>query len=135
MKMGTWSENWKATHAPFVKANKDVKAVMEHRNLENGEIYCVALNKGGFEVRQYVDGKIKSKAGYPSGMKAVLAYRELRDKLVPSRTVAKKEKEHPKANAKAMAQAIEKGAKVTTTKKGTPKPKATTPKAKATTSK
>jgi len=90
-----WTENWNAAHAPFVKANKDVKGVLEHRNVEGGEIYCVTLAGEGFEVRHYEGGKLKVKTAYPSGTKAILAYRELRDRLVPKK-VAK-----PKLKAKA----------------------------------
>jgi len=93
--MGTWTENWKATHSNYVKANKEVKDVVEHRRVEKGEIYCVALEGGGFEVRHYEGEKLKAKTAYPSGVKAVLAYRELRDKLVPGRKPSK-----PKATAK-----------------------------------
>lgn len=93
--MGTWSENWKATHAGYVRKNKGVKSVMEHRNVEGGEIYCVGMSGGVFEVRHYVGETLKTKAEYPSGVKAVLAYRELRDKLVPGRK--------PKATAKPKA--------------------------------
>jgi len=88
--MGTWSENWKATHSNFVRANKEVRDVLEHRKVEKGELYCVAIEGGGFEVRHYEGEKLKTKVAYPSGMKAVIAYRELRDKLVPGRVAPKK---------------------------------------------
>jgi hypothetical protein len=108
--MGTWTENWKATHSSYVKANKEVKDVVEHRRVEKGEIYCVAIENGGFEVRHYEGEKLKAKTAYPSGVKAVLAYRELRDKLVPGRVAPK-----PKVTAKvevAPKKATKKGKKV-----------------------
>jgi len=89
MRMGTWTENWAATHSSYVKANKEVKSVVEHRRIGKGEIYCVAIASGGFEVRHYEGEKLKVKTVYPSGVKAVLAYRELRDKLVPGRVATK----------------------------------------------
>jgi hypothetical protein len=113
--MGTWTENWKATHSSYVKANKEVKNVVEHRRVEKGEIYCVAIENGGFEVRHYEGEKLKAKTAYPSGVKAVLAYRELRDKLVPGRVAPK-----PKVTAKVEV-APKKATKKATKKKATKK--------------
>jgi hypothetical protein len=97
--MGTWSENWKAVHSGYVRKNAGVKSVMEHRTLKDGEIYCVAMNGGTFEVRRYVGAKLEAKESYPSGTKAVLAYRALRDKLVPKKAT-KKEAVKKKATKK-----------------------------------
>jgi len=94
--MSSWSENWKATHSTYVKANKGVKSVLEHRNVEKGEIYCVAMAAGGFEVRHYEGDVLKTSPSFPSGVKAILAYRELRDKLVPNREAVKKVVAKPK---------------------------------------
>ena len=110
--MGTWSENWKATHAGYVHKTKGVKSVMEHRNVEKGEIYCVAMNGGGFEVRHYEGETLKANVAYPSGVKALMAYRGLRDKLVPNRKSAKTEmKTTPKKAAPKKAKAKRKAAK------------------------
>jgi hypothetical protein len=114
---GTWSENWAGTHAEYVRKNAGVKSVMEHRNVEGGEIYCVSLDNGGFEVRRYVGEKLSKKSPFPSGLKAVLAYRALRDELVPNRTkvVAKATKKEAKvAKPKVEKPKVEK--KVATTK-------------------
>lgn len=106
--MSSWTENWKGTHANYVKRNKDVKSVVEHRHVDRGEIYTVALEGGGFEVRQYVNGNLHKKSSYPSGVKAVLAYRKLRDELVPNRNAKPTPKATPKAS-KPKAAAPKKG--------------------------
>jgi poly(3-hydroxybutyrate) depolymerase len=103
--MSGWTENWKAAHANYVKRSKDVERVLEHRNVDRGEIYCVGLSGGGFQTRYYVNGNLHKKVDYPSGVKAVMAYRALRDELVPNRGTAKKVTPKAKTAKKGTAKA------------------------------
>jgi len=84
--MSEWTEGWAASNSSFVNKNKDIEKVVERRRVTvrnaPGYIYVVRLTSGLYEVRTYVNGSIIRKVVYPSGTKAVLAYRELRDKLV-----------------------------------------------------
>ena len=100
--MSEWTENWTASNSSFVNKNKDVEKVLERRRvtIKNapGYIYTVRLVNGSFEVRTYANGSLVKKTGYPTGVKAVFAYRILRDTLVkktaktPAKTPAKKGK-------------------------------------------
>jgi len=102
--MSDWTTKWKAKHANFVKGEKTVKSVLEHRYVENGEIYALSMNGGGFEVRHYEGGKLKKSTKFPKGTAAIKAYRELRDNLVPNRAKAEVAPK-PKATAKATPKA------------------------------
>lgn len=98
--MSDWTEKWRATHANFVKREKGVKSVLEHRFVDQGEIYLVAMSVGGFELRHYKDGKVKSATPFAKGTLALDAYRNLRNELVPNRTAKVAEEVKPKPKKK-----------------------------------
>lgn len=88
-----WTEYWNAKNADYLARHPEVKDVLEHRNIDGGEIYAVAL-KGddGFEVRYYVAGVIFRQMSFSSRSEAIAAYRALRDELVHGRSLVKASK-------------------------------------------
>ncbi|MCG2695446.1 hypothetical protein L6248_00745, partial [Candidatus Parcubacteria bacterium] len=61
----SWTEYWNAKNADYLKRHMEIKAVLEHRNVDGGEIYAVSLrDNGGFEVRYYQSNNLCKKSSY-----------------------------------------------------------------------